>query len=187
MAAGASFSAQKKLLPASADRELPYTTREKYYLRYTGRRIKSAEIHARRYEKTSRGVSSRSEQAALALRAKIVEFLDAEASVTAQRSDPGGRAALTGTGLVAKAGTAAELSLQYARSQVTEGERIYSVMAPMANSSIPGMFIDSTSHMLVARLVVRLESFHLAGRYFSQWSHGDSVNRRMEFSASGTF
>ena len=67
------------------------------------------------------------------------------------------------------------------------GERVYSVMAPMANSSIPGMFIDHTSHMVVTRLVVRLESFHLAARYFRQWSHGDSARRRMEFSASGTF
>lgn len=187
VAAGAFFSAQKKLLPASADRELPYTTREKYYLRYSGRRIKSAELHARRYEKTSRGVPSRSEQAALALRAKIIEFLDAEASFTAQRSDPGGWAALTKTGLVARAGTAAELSLQYARSRVSERERIYSVMAPLANSSIPGMFIDRTSHVLASRLVVRLESFHLAARYFMQWSHGGSGHRRLEFSASGTF
>lgn len=187
IAAGASFSAQKKLLPSNADWELPYTTREKYYLRYSGRRIKSAELHARRYEKTSRGVSSRSEQAASALRAKIVDFLDAEASVTAQRSDPGGWAALTRTGLAARAGTAAELSIQYARTRIGGGERVYSVMAPMANSSIPGMFIDHTSHMFVTRLVVRLEGFHLAARYFRQWSHGDSAHRRMELSASGTF
>lgn len=187
IAAGANFSAQEKLLPASVDRERVYTTRERYYIRYSGGLIKSAKLRFRRYEKTGRGVSSRADQAELSMRARIFEFLDGEASVAGQRSVPGGQALLTRSGLIVRVGASAELSLQYARVNIDGGERIYSVMSPMSNSSIPGLFLDRPSNVLVARLVARRKGLHLAGRFFRQWSSGGCAHRRMEFSASGSF
>ena len=187
IAAGATFAAQKKLAPAPADRELPYTTREKYYLRYSGPVLKNAELYARRYEKTSRGATPYSEQAAGAIAVRVVEPLNAETTVLGQRSEQGGRAVLARGGLAAEVITGGILSLSYARAHVTGGERLYGVISPMAGSSIPGMFITTNSDILVARISARGGRFGLGGRYFHQWSHGKTLQQRVEFAVSGTF
>ncbi|HSV96713.1 MAG TPA: hypothetical protein VLM75_07245, partial [Spirochaetota bacterium] len=187
LAAGTSFAAQKKLVPAVADPELPYTSREKYYIRYSGSRIRSAELSARRYEKTSRGAALCSQQAAGSVKVRLLEFLDSETSVLGQRSEQGGRAIMAKGGLVIELARRSALSLHYARAHISGGERLYGVISPLANSSIPGMFITTTSDIIAAKVTVRGERFNLAGRYLHQWARGETAQRRLEFAASGTF
>ncbi len=184
---GASYAAQKKLAPASADWELPYTTREKYLIRYSGTVLKNAEIYARRYEKTSRGASIRSEQGAVVFRIGVFEPLSADASFIGQRTEREGKAFLAKGGVSAEIVSGGVLSLHYARSHVTGGERLYGTVSPMAGSSIPGMFITSTADIMVVKIAVRGGKLDLAGRYFQQWSRGETAHRRMEFTVSGTF
>ncbi|MCU0845759.1 MAG: hypothetical protein MUC76_12635 [Spirochaetes bacterium] len=187
LAAGTSFASQKKLVPAPADSELPYTSREKYFIRYSGSRIRSAELSARRYEKTSRGAPLCSQQAAGSLKLRMLEFLDAETSVLGQRSKQGGGGVMAKGGLAMEIVRKSALSVHYARTHVTGGERLYGVISPLANSSIPGMFITRTSDIIAARVIVRGERFSLSGRYLHQWARGETVQKRLEFAASGTF
>jgi hypothetical protein len=49
------------------------------------------------------------------------------------------------------------------------------------------MFITRTSDIIAARVIVRGERFSLSGRYLHQWARGETVQKRLEFAASGTF
>ncbi|HDP80034.1 MAG TPA: hypothetical protein ENN21_04235 [Spirochaetes bacterium] len=186
--AGASLAAEKKQSPSSMDQELPFMLREQIYLEYRRGRVESARLTGKLYRKDAKGERSESRQLKQSLSLRITERVWRVDAGTVYGWDSSDRSALGATtGVVCKPGASAQFMVQYCRALIRNGGSLYSVLAPMDNAGIPGMFIRDESHIIAAKAGFRWRTLGLSARYLHQFARGETIRGTVELAASGVF
>jgi hypothetical protein len=177
--AGASLSSEKKLRPDAGDDEMPLTMKEELFLEARRSMLEGSRLSFRMLTRHADGNVSRVRQGASRVKSKFTEWLTAGLGAVYQARD-GQRDAMLGSGTVSMSLRPAVLTAAYCRAIAPRGNPLYTVIAPAEQSSIPGMTIRASAHIIVGRISFKSGRSGLNVRSLHLFTDGAPVRHTVE-------